>query len=484
MANLVQIQINGSDKSAPAFAIAAANAKKLSTEMRSLGSVFNQAGNLVGSFGNDALGNLVGGFAQSISSARQLITHLGQSRLALLGVAAAGAAAGAALASFIGGEIADKEEKNRKDKIAFLEIVNSATMETLELNNKEAAAQQKINNAINERAQKLIQMKNLSLQDFISGSNALNKLREAQRVSQVDQANADIAQRKKASDDVFMEAEKAIHDFGVQQNKDLSDKKIASLDEQIKKEQDYKEWKEKTAKADFDADQQRMDESLQGFRNLVATKTELWNNSLLNMRSASLNFAASAATAISDGIGNALANIATGAQSAADAFKQLGKQLLGMLVATAARLVINSILAVALQSAMTSASSGMAAIVAASWALPAALVSLASYGANSIPAAAGIASTVALAQGLALAGGIAHGGLEYVPQESTFLLQKGERVIQPRQNEQLQDMLDRGGSGGGGMTMVTINLDGRSILKYIGQASADGRLTINARAIS
>ena len=81
-------------------------------------------------------------------------------------------------------------------------------------------------------------------------------------------------------------------------------------------------------------------------------------------------------------------------------------------------------------------------------------------------------------------GGQAHGGLEYVPEESTFLLQRGERVIQPRQNAQLQDMLDRGGSGGGGATQVTIIMDGRTLFKAIGQASADGRLTINARAIA
>lgn len=96
--------------------------------------------------------------------------------------------------------------------------------------------------------------------------------------------------------------------------------------------------------------------------------------------------------------------------------------------------------------------------------------------------AAGVANVATIAA--AKPGGQAHGGLEYVPQESTFLLSKGERVIQPRQNEQLQDFLDRGGSGGGGTTMVTVNLDGRAILKYIGQASSDGRLTINSRAVT
>jgi hypothetical protein len=37
---------------------------------------------------------------------------------------------------------------------------------------------------------------------------------------------------------------------------------------------------------------------------------------------------------------------------------------------------------------------------------------------------------------------IAHGGLDYVPKESTFLLDRGERVLSPRQNKDLTQFLD------------------------------------------
>lgn len=44
--------------------------------------------------------------------------------------------------------------------------------------------------------------------------------------------------------------------------------------------------------------------------------------------------------------------------------------------------------------------------------------------------------------------GIAHGGLDNVPAESTFLLQKGERILSPNQNKDFTDTLKNGGLGG------------------------------------
>jgi hypothetical protein len=49
----------------------------------------------------------------------------------------------------------------------------------------------------------------------------------------------------------------------------------------------------------------------------------------------------------------------------------------------------------------------------------------------------------------------AHGGLDYVPSETTYLLDKGERVLSPRQNTDLTSFLDNQGGGSG---MVIQNL--------------------------
>ena len=42
--------------------------------------------------------------------------------------------------------------------------------------------------------------------------------------------------------------------------------------------------------------------------------------------------------------------------------------------------------------------------------------------------------------------GAAHGGLTNVPSESTYLLQKGERVLSPNQNQDFTDMVKNGGT--------------------------------------
>lgn len=78
------------------------------------------------------------------------------------------------------------------------------------------------------------------------------------------------------------------------------------------------------------------------------------------------------------------------------------------------------------------------------------------------------ASEAMLAMGYAQAGliaaqtisGIAHGGLDYVPSESTYLLDRGERVLSPRQNQDLTNYLaNQGGSGtGSGDVNIQVNV--------------------------
>lgn len=53
----------------------------------------------------------------------------------------------------------------------------------------------------------------------------------------------------------------------------------------------------------------------------------------------------------------------------------------------------------------------------------------------------------------------AHGGLDYVPNEQTYLLQRGERVLSPRQNEDLTAAINEGRVGGeGGVVINRFNL--------------------------
>lgn len=171
-----------------------------------------------------------------------------------------------------------------------------------------------------------------------------------------------------------------------------------------------------------------------------------------------------------------LTSIVTGAQKASDAFKNIGRAAIGMVVEYALRWASALLVMEATGNTAKAAEVVLAKItgtsVAVAWAPAAALVSLATLGANAAPAAAALAGTTALAGTLALAGA-AHGGLSNVPAESTFLLQRGERVVSPKQNEDLTDFLEGGKKQGGG-NVTQLILDGRVLASWFHDASREG----------
>ena len=73
----------------------------------------------------------------------------------------------------------------------------------------------------------------------------------------------------------------------------------------------------------------------------------------------------------------------------------------------------------------------------------------------------------------------AHGGASFIPRESTYLLDQGERVLSPNQNEDFTDFMKGGGGGGGNVIMI----DGRKLGDELYAMSRDGRLRIDGRAV-
>jgi len=53
----------------------------------------------------------------------------------------------------------------------------------------------------------------------------------------------------------------------------------------------------------------------------------------------------------------------------------------------------------------------------------------------------------------------AHTGLDFVPQERTYLLSKGERVVQPQANKDLTEFLQGGAHGGGGAQIENLHIE-------------------------
>lgn len=66
-------------------------------------------------------------------------------------------------------------------------------------------------------------------------------------------------------------------------------------------------------------------------------------------------------------------------------------------------------------------------------------------------------ASIGLVAGQTIAG-VAHGGMGYIPEESTYLLQRGESVLSPKQNVAVQQAADRINNGQGGGSGVTVNI--------------------------
>lgn len=127
------------------------------------------------------------------------------------------------------------------------------------------------------------------------------------------------------------------------------------------------------------------------------------NNLLMN----SLDALGSAGT-------SALTGILNGTMSLSDAMRSLGQAVLGEVVKSFVQMGIEYVKSLVMgQTAQAAAAATAAAtggLVAASWAPAAAMVSLATLGANAAPASAALATTTGLASALSVAGGRQYGG--------------------------------------------------------------------------
>ncbi|HCD6699667.1 tape measure protein [Enterobacter hormaechei] len=135
----------------------------------------------------------------------------------------------------------------------------------------------------------------------------------------------------------------------------------------------------------------------------------------------------SAVDAFGGNASNVITGLITGTMSAQDAMRSLGNTMLNSVVNALVQVGVealkNFIIGQTLGAAATAASATEAVFLAKAWAPAAAFASLASFGGNSVPAMTGIASTVGLAQGLALTGMRYNGG----PVNAGGLYQVGER---------------------------------------------------------
>lgn len=199
------------------------------------------------------------------------------------------------------------------------------------------------------------------------------------------------------------------------------------------------------------------------------------------------SFATELFGSFSQNFGNAIGSILRDFNHAGDAVKKFGQAMLTTITNfvgqwIASRLTMLAMSAIFGQQAV--AQTAPAALqMGALWSTPAIMASIASFGAADSIGLAALTSSVAASHALAMLGGVAHGGLDFVPQESTYLLQRGEAVLQPAANVALMDFLKNQSTGTSGASMVEVHIDGEVLGRGIGRISRDGRLVISARSV-
>lgn len=207
------------------------------------------------------------------------------------------------------------------------------------------------------------------------------------------------------------------------------------------------------------------------------------------------NAATQAAAAAFDAFGqtasNALTGILTGSMSVSEALQSIGSTVLNAVINSFVQMGVEWLKSVIMGQVGMTAASAMAAtqaqIIAASMAPAAAMTSLATAGANAIPAQAGIASTVGMAQALSIAGArynggpVSAGGLYQVGEKGKpeiYQASTGKQYMIPGDNGKVISNKDMQGGGGLNVQVVINNQASNAEPQYMGATQNDGNYVL------
>ncbi len=194
---------------------------------------------------------------------------------------------------------------------------------------------------------------------------------------------------------------------------------------------------------------------------------DLYKTAWLDANLAIYDSVASLYTGMQGWISSSLQGVIEGTMTAADAVKGLGKMMLSVIAEYVAKWAVSrmamAVMGKAYQAAEVASAMIAGPAIAAAYAPAAAMVSLATLGSNAVPAAAGISSTVGLAQLLSLPK-LAEGGIVNSPTVA-LIGEKGPEAVIP---------LDSGGAG----QTINLYIDGDRLASWIHRASRQGRINL------
>lgn len=171
------------------------------------------------------------------------------------------------------------------------------------------------------------------------------------------------------------------------------------------------------------------------------------------------------------GIGDSIASAIVFGEDLADSLQNVLKSIAASVISTLIQIGIQRLVQFVLASQIQAkeTSSRMASLTATTFAGafsataaipiigPIIAPGVAAASTSAMLAGAAASGAAGAAAGSAIAG-IAHGGLENVPEDATFFLKQGERVLAPNQNRDLENFMQDGGGGRGGVTIQEVNI--------------------------
>jgi hypothetical protein len=438
MANVAEVIFRGTDETSSVAKRVGTNIKQTSQEMKGLGMAFSQASTLANQFGNVGMAGVVTQLGNAASTISMFTKEMAKSKAGIVALGAAVAAGSAAIGGSIGDWLWGGDEAARTGRIAALEIQLKSVNESLALTNKVAAAEALVNQEMDHRLSVLGQIKSLSGGDRAIIEGDIDHSREAQL--------DDIRTRQEEKEtEAGMKLALRQQEYGAQAitiENEFAGQKIA-----------VRMW-ESEQRRQID-DMELVSEEAKGSAKVALAKVTAAKIGEINQRSKD------AEAARWKGQLNAFASYTGGIAS--------GLGQLASVTATMGKKYFRVTQALRYGEAVMSTAAGIARAYA-EYPWPYSSIVAAITG------AAGLAQVAAISSAK---GPQAHGGLDYVPQEATYKLSRGEMVLDPGTS----DMVRNNALGGGGSTHVTVQIDGETLFRAMGRASRDGRLNISARGV-
>lgn len=460
MANVAEVIFLGTDKTSPVAKKIATSIKETSAEMKGLGHVFDQTGKIVSLFGNTQLAGVITQLDSTLMSMTGLTKEVAKSKAGMVALGAAATAGGFAIGSALRKYIPFFNEVDKMEQAAMeSRSSNIIQLQTL-MQSSPIRAQEKMDLAIIQEKIDAIEKERIGLLSVLGIKKQLsagqeNELFQLQRLKDatLSRQGRELTDRQQGAvdraDSVVASNMLRTDPEGTSAGRQM----LAEIELNQKLRQLEKE-RELLAEEDFLAAKEELNRNY--YAKVAIAEGERYDEMKRRMdlerkQRANIN------QAMLSGTSQMFENLATAAQASGK------KGFLAFKVFSTAKAIVDT------YTAANGAYSAMASIPYIGPALGAAA------------AAAAIAAGMANVAAINSQKGQAHAGMDYIPREGSYNLERGEMVLDPGTSEAVRRAAV---GGGGGAVTVIVNLDSLPILKMINQASRDGRLTINARAVA